>query len=115
MRVSTPPLASVSYLALFGNERESGTPLVIGSLLLLGVAYPFLTRTRDLRTSRPTVYVALLVAVVVFLSFVYDGAGVLLFVAFPQVWMFTASQRQGWPPPRSSAWAWPLGRSAAGG
>lgn len=88
-------LASVSYLALFGNERESGTPLVIGALLLLGIAYPFLTRTRDLRTSRPTVYVALLVAVVVFLSFVYDGAGALLFVAFPQVWMFTASQRQG--------------------
>lgn len=88
-------LASVSYFALFGNEREAGTPLVVGALLLLGTAYPFLTRTRDLRTPRPTIYVALLVAVVVFLSFVYDGAGVLLFVAFPQVWMFTSSQRQG--------------------
>ena len=63
--------------------------------MLLGAAYPFLTRTKDLRTLRPTIYVALLVAVVVFLSFVYDGAGVLLFVAFPQVWMFTSSQRQG--------------------
>ena len=88
-------LASVSYFAMFGNERESGTPLVLGALVLLGAAYPFLTRTKDLRTLRPTIYVALLVAVVVFLSFVYDGAGVLLFVAFPQVWMFTSSQRQG--------------------
>ncbi|QDG67894.1 sensor histidine kinase [Pseudarthrobacter sp. NIBRBAC000502772] len=88
-------LACVSYFALFGDERHSGTPLVIGPLVLLGAAYPFLTRTRDLRTLRPTIYVALLVAVVVFLSFVYDGAGVLLFVAFPQVWMFTSSQRQG--------------------
>ncbi|MGY4540638.1 signal transduction histidine kinase [Arthrobacter sp. UYNi723] len=88
-------LASVSYFALFGHEREAGTPLVVGALVLLGTAYPFLTRTKDLRTLRPTIYVALLVAVVVFLSFVYDGAGVLLFVAFPQVWMFTSSQRQG--------------------
>ena len=88
-------LASVSYFALFGDERESGTPLALGALVLLGAAYPFLTRTRDLRTLRPSIYVALLVAVVVFLAFVYDGAGVLLFVAFPQVWMFTSSQRQG--------------------
>lgn len=88
-------LASVSYFALFGDGRDSATPLVIGSLLLLGIAYPFLTRTRDLRTARPTIYVALLVTVVVLLSFVYDGAGVLLFVAFPQVWMFTGTQRQG--------------------
>ncbi|MCU1518157.1 MAG: hypothetical protein JWQ75_2878 [Pseudarthrobacter sp.] len=88
-------LASVSYLALFSDGRDAGTPLVIGALVLLAAAYPFLTRTRDLRTARPTIYVALLVAVVVFLSFVYDSAGVLLFVAFPQVWMFTASQRQG--------------------
>lgn len=88
-------LASVSYFALFGDGRDSATPLVIGSLLLLGIAYPFLTRTKDLRTGRPTIYVALLVTVVVLLSFVYDGAGVLLFVAFPQVWMFTGTQRQG--------------------
>ncbi|WP_457963164.1 sensor histidine kinase [Arthrobacter sp. D1-29] len=88
-------LASVSYLAIFSQEPEPNTPLAVAALLLLAVAYPFLTRTRDLRTAKPTVYVALLVAVVVFLSFVYDGAGVLLFVAFPQVWMFTASQRQG--------------------
>jgi signal transduction histidine kinase len=88
-------LASVCYLALFGQERDAGTPLVVGSLLLLSIAYPFFTRTRDLRTPRPTIYVALLVMVVVFLSFVYDGAGILLFVAFPQVWMFTCTQRQG--------------------
>lgn len=88
-------MLSVSSFALFGQESDSGTPLVIGALLLLGVAYPFLTRTKDLRTPRPTIYVALLVVVVVFLSFVYAGAGALLFVAFPQVWMFTASQRQG--------------------
>lgn len=88
-------LACVGYLALFGQERDAATPLVVGALALLGIVYPFLTRTRDLLTPRPTIYVALLVAVVVFLSFVYDGAGVLLFVAFPQVWMFTASQRQG--------------------
>ena len=47
----------------------------------------------------------------VFLSFVYDGAGVLLFVAFPQVWMFTVLPAPG----RGchcaySAWAWPLGQ-----
>lgn len=88
-------LACVGYLALFGQERDAATPLVVGALALLGIVYPFLTRTRDLLTPRPSIYVALLVAVVVFLSFVYDGAGVLLFVAFPQVWMFTASQRQG--------------------
>ena len=88
-------MLSVSLFALFGQESDPATPLVIGALLLLGVAYPFLTRTKDLRTPRPTIYVALLVVVVVFLSFVYAGAGALLFVAFPQVWMFTASQRQG--------------------
>ncbi|UZX04174.1 sensor histidine kinase [Arthrobacter sp. CDRTa11] len=88
-------LASVSYFALFSQEPDPNTPLAVAALLLLAAAYPFLTRTQDLRTAKPTLYVVLLVAVVVFLSFVYDGAGVLLFVAFPQVWMFTASQRQG--------------------
>ena len=88
-------LVSVCYFALFGSEPDSGTPLVVAALVVLGAAYPFLTRTQDLRTARPGLYVALLVSVVVFLSFIYDGAGVLLFVAFPQVWMFTASQRQG--------------------
>lgn len=88
-------LASLTYLALLGQPLTPATPWVVAALVLLGAVYPFLTRARDLRTNRPVVYVAVLVTVVVFLSFVHDGAGALLFVAFPQVWMFTASQRQG--------------------
>lgn len=88
-------LASLAYLAVLDQPLKPGTPLVVAALALLAVVYPFLTRTRDLRTNRPVFYVAVLVTVVVFLSFVHDGSGALLFVAFPQVWMFTASQRQG--------------------
>lgn len=88
-------LAASTYLAVLGRPWQPETPTVVAALALLGLVYPFLTRSQDLRTERPVIYVAVLVAVVVFLSFVHDGAGALLFVAFPQVWMFTATQRQG--------------------
>lgn len=88
-------LASIACLAVLGQPQTPGTPWVLAAMVLLCTVYPFLTRAKDLRTRRPAVYVALLVTVVVFLSFVHDGAGALLFVAFPQVWMFSASQRQG--------------------
>ncbi len=88
-------LASLMYLAVFGQPVTPGTPWMVGAMGVLAAAYPFLTRPVDLRTGRSGIYVVVLVLVVVFLSFVHNGAGALLFVAFPQVWMFTASQRQG--------------------
>ncbi|CAM3252059.1 Sensor histidine kinase LiaS [Arthrobacter ulcerisalmonis] len=88
-------LVSVAYLTLFGQPVTAETAIVLVSMGVLAAVYPFLTRVSDLRTGRSSLYVVVLVLVVVFLAFVNNSSGALLFIAFPQVWMFTASQKQG--------------------
>ncbi|WP_051298670.1 sensor histidine kinase [Arthrobacter castelli] len=61
----------------------------------LGVVYPFLTRHRNLRTWKPKAYLVLLTAVVILLVSQGGVGMVILFVAFPQMWMFAGTARGG--------------------
>ncbi|MBP2215660.1 sensor histidine kinase [Arthrobacter sp. CAN_C5] len=88
-------LAAVVIVVLNGEPNPSVRAMILGAMALLAAAYPFLTRQRYLDTWRPVAYVVLLVLVVGFLAFLPGSGAVLLFVAFPQIWMFSATARAG--------------------
>jgi signal transduction histidine kinase len=79
-------------------SADAGNPAkasAVAALVLLGAAYPFLTRVNDLHTWKPKLYVVLLIAVVTYLAFLSGAGSIILFIAFPQVWMFAGSERNG--------------------
>lgn len=79
------------------NSGESG-PARISMLLALaglGTVYPFLTRYRDMETWKPRAYLVLLTVVVIFQASQGGVGMVILFLAFPQLWMFSGTARTG--------------------
>lgn len=88
-------LSVVSLVVLTRVETESTRWAMLAAIGVLAFAYPFLTRLEHLGTWRPTAYVVLLVATVCFLSFLSGYGAILLFIAFPQVWMFAGTPRGG--------------------
>ncbi|WP_026553563.1 sensor histidine kinase [Arthrobacter sp. H20] len=88
-------LAAVALLILGGEPDPAVRATTIGAMAVLGAAYPFLTRQHHFGTWRPRGYVVLLILVVGFLAFLPGSGSVLLFVAFPQIWMFSSTARAG--------------------
>lgn len=88
-------LSVVSLVVLTRVEADSTRWTMLSAIGVLALAYPFLTRLEHLGTWRPTVYVVLLVSTVCFLSFLSGYGAILLFIAFPQVWMFSGTPRGG--------------------
>ncbi|KRF08390.1 hypothetical protein ASH00_01285 [Arthrobacter sp. Soil782] len=80
-------------LLLVNGDTTKAAMLV--ALAVLATVYPFLTRLEHLGTWRPTAYVVLLVSTVGLLSFLSSYGAILLFVAFPQIWMFSNTPRRG--------------------
>ncbi|NOJ61674.1 sensor histidine kinase [Arthrobacter sp. 260] len=85
----------VVLVILNGEPNPATKTLTLSVLAVLAIAYPFLTRQRYLGTWRPVAYVVLLILVVGFLAFLPGSGAVLLFVAFPQIWMFSSTARSG--------------------
>lgn len=88
-------LSVVALLILLQVEGGSTKTAMIVVLGGLAAAYPFLTRLEHLETWRPTAYLVLLIGTVGLLSFLSGVGAILLFVAFPQVWMFSGTPRRG--------------------
>ncbi|MBG6181610.1 sensor histidine kinase [Arthrobacter sp. CAN_A1] len=88
-------LTVVVLVVINGEADPTISATTIGAMALLAAAYPFLTRQCHLQTWRPQAYVVLLILVVGFLAFLPGSGAILLFVAFPQIWMFSASARGG--------------------
>lgn len=85
-------VALMVLLLVEGFTRQAAMLTAIG---LLASLYPFLTRSKYLETWRPIAYVVLLIGTVGLLSFLSGVGAILLFVAFPQVWMFSGTPRRG--------------------
>ena len=88
-------LGVVVLVVLNGEPNPTIKAVTLSALAVLAAVYPFLTRQQHLGTWRPLVYVVLLILVVGFLAFLPGSGAVLLFVAFPQIWMFSSSARAG--------------------
>ncbi|GAB3531194.1 sensor histidine kinase [Arthrobacter tecti] len=88
-------LASVVLVVLLSVEGGSTRAAMFIAIAVLAGAYPFLARLEYLETWRPRAYVVLLIATVGLLAFLSGSGAVLLFIAFPQVWMFSGSPRGG--------------------
>ncbi|WP_051478840.1 sensor histidine kinase [Arthrobacter sp. H5] len=89
-------LTAVALMIFLGLRDEGATGVImIAAMAVLAAAYPFLTRLRYLDTWRPRAYVVLLIITVGFLSFVSGSGAILLFIAFPQIWMFSGTTRAG--------------------
>lgn len=88
-------LTVVALVVLNGEPNPATKSVTLSVLALLAIAYPFLTRQRYIGTWRPVAYVVLLILVVGFLAFLPGSGAVLLFVAFPQIWMFSSTARSG--------------------
>lgn len=85
----------VVLVVLNGEPNPATKSVTLSVLAVLAIAYPFLTRQRYVGTWRPVAYVVLLILVVGFLAFLPGSGAVLLFVAFPQIWMFSSTARSG--------------------
>lgn len=85
----------VVLVVLNGEPNPATKSVTLSVLAVLATAYPFLTRQRYVGTWRPVAYVVLLILVVGFLAFLPGSGAVLLFVAFPQIWMFSSTARSG--------------------
>lgn len=85
----------VVLVVLNGEPNPATKSVTLSVLAVLAIAYPFLTRQRYVGTWRPAAYVVLLILVVGFLAFLPGSGAVLLFVAFPQIWMFSSTARSG--------------------
>ncbi|MHA7141441.1 sensor histidine kinase [Arthrobacter sp. CAL618] len=88
-------LVVVVLVVLNGEPNPTIMAVTLSALGVLAATYPFLTRQQHLGTWRPTAYVILLILVVGFLAFLPGSGAVLLFVAFPQIWMFSSTARAG--------------------
>lgn len=90
--------AALAVLVLFILTVDSDQTTdfrLFGALAVLGAAYPFLTRRQDMGTWRPRFYLGILVAVITFLAFTSNAGLMVLFIAFPQIWMFSQDRRLG--------------------
>jgi signal transduction histidine kinase len=90
--------AALAVLVLFilTVDSDQATDFrLLGALAVLGAAYPFLTRRQDMGTWRPRLYLGILVAVITFLAFTSNAGLMVLFIAFPQIWMFSQDRRLG--------------------
>lgn len=88
-------LIVVVLVVLNGEPNPTVRAVTLGAMAILATAYPFLTRQHQLGTWRPVAYVVLLILVVGFLAYLPGSGAVLLFVAFPQIWMFSPTARSG--------------------
>ncbi|MBM7780411.1 sensor histidine kinase [Arthrobacter tumbae] len=82
----------VVLLLVDGDWTRAAMLVALG---VLATAYPFLTRLQHLGSWRPTAYVVLLVCTVGLSAFLSSYGAILLFVAFPQIWMFSNTPRRG--------------------
>lgn len=88
-------LSVVVLVVLLLVEGDLTKAAMLVALGVLATVYPFLTRLDHLGSWRPTAYVVLLVGTVGMLSFLSSYGAILLFVAFPQIWMFSNTPRRG--------------------